>query len=404
MGTLMINNCELQIKEWNGDRVVMFSDIDRVHGRKEGTAKARFHSNRKHFIEGVDFHKASRKDFNNEFGTKNVLKGNPNLPMILLTKTGYLMIVKSLHDDKAWEIQRQLITAYFMLEMIVEETKNEMVVPESMPLENELRSFLEHQTKVLEAEAKRNDEFRETMMKSFQTMANIIVHQADMIQNFLNPSKPVAVQPVIPEKKVATKKSEPVNEYKVWKDKIYGLISGYDKSKVLSETYKYMQRKYGVCWEQEEKDYIAKYEKKPSNTLSLIYWMEREKPSAYRNLFQSCLMTVLAYTPKEEVKVVYPVKNGREIKAMVDYIAEKTGNNSPYGTSIYRNFFIFFPELNEVDWGKLEEKYRKANHMNKGNRVSKVSMMYLDPELEQKCAEAFNAFVTKKYATIINGL
>ena len=48
-----------------------------------------------------------------------------NRGMIFLTKSGYLMIVKSMNDDRAWEVQRQLVNAYFLLENIVEQKKEE---------------------------------------------------------------------------------------------------------------------------------------------------------------------------------------------------------------------------------------------------------------------------------------
>ena len=37
-----INGVNLQIKMWNGQRVVTFRDIDTVHNRSEGTARKRF--------------------------------------------------------------------------------------------------------------------------------------------------------------------------------------------------------------------------------------------------------------------------------------------------------------------------------------------------------------------------
>lgn len=37
-----INNTDLQIKEYKGQRVVTFKDIDECHERPEGTARKRF--------------------------------------------------------------------------------------------------------------------------------------------------------------------------------------------------------------------------------------------------------------------------------------------------------------------------------------------------------------------------
>lgn len=39
--------------------------------------------------------------------------GNPSLITYLLTESGYLMIVKTFSDDLSWQVQRQLVNAYF---------------------------------------------------------------------------------------------------------------------------------------------------------------------------------------------------------------------------------------------------------------------------------------------------
>lgn len=56
MNELMsIRGQNIAIKEYQGQRVVTFRDIDQVHGRPEGTARKRFNENRRHFIDGTDF-------------------------------------------------------------------------------------------------------------------------------------------------------------------------------------------------------------------------------------------------------------------------------------------------------------------------------------------------------------
>lgn len=108
---LTINNNPLSIKEYNGQRVVTFKDIDTLHQRPEGTAKDRFNKNRKHFIEGQDFFIAKPGDpLKYKFYT---LEGLPNRGLTLFTESGYLMLVKSFTDDLAWAIQRQLVNCYF---------------------------------------------------------------------------------------------------------------------------------------------------------------------------------------------------------------------------------------------------------------------------------------------------
>ena len=50
-----INNTELGIKEFNGQRVITFKDIDRVHNRPDGTARNAFNRNRKRLIKNEDY-------------------------------------------------------------------------------------------------------------------------------------------------------------------------------------------------------------------------------------------------------------------------------------------------------------------------------------------------------------
>lgn len=105
-----INNTQLVVKVYKGQRVVTFKDIDTVHQRPEGTAKRNFDTNRKHFIEGEDFFLLKQSDFQkDEIRTLEI----PNRGLTVFTEQGYLMLVKSFTDDLAWEVQRQLVKNYF---------------------------------------------------------------------------------------------------------------------------------------------------------------------------------------------------------------------------------------------------------------------------------------------------
>lgn len=110
MNTLVISDTNLIAKQYAGQRVVTLNDIDIVHKRPKGTARNRFNSNKKHFIEGQDFFNISKGDIlMSEKGTLEI----PNRGLIVLTESGYLMIVKSFTDDLSWNVQRQLINGYF---------------------------------------------------------------------------------------------------------------------------------------------------------------------------------------------------------------------------------------------------------------------------------------------------
>ena len=102
-----IGNKEIRVKEFRGQRVVTFKDIDMVHERPDGTARKRFNDNKKDFILGEDYFVRNSDEAKGEFGVTA-----PN-GMYLITEQGYLMLVKSFTDDLAWDVQRQLVNHYF---------------------------------------------------------------------------------------------------------------------------------------------------------------------------------------------------------------------------------------------------------------------------------------------------
>lgn len=119
---IKINNTDLSVKEFNGQRIVTFKDIDMLHERVEGTAKRNFTDNKKHFIEDVDYFELSKKDVGTDFVLtygfdKKAPKG------MLITESGYLMLVKSLQDDLAWKVQRELVNNYFRVKELITNAK-----------------------------------------------------------------------------------------------------------------------------------------------------------------------------------------------------------------------------------------------------------------------------------------
>ena len=122
---ISVEGTELSIKEYNGQRVVTFKDIDTVHQRPNGTARNAFNRNKKHFIKDVDY-------FALKHGDEQINNGNvrlayngviPTKGITLLTESGYLMIVKAFTDELSWQVQRSLINAYFKQKE--QATKNE---------------------------------------------------------------------------------------------------------------------------------------------------------------------------------------------------------------------------------------------------------------------------------------
>ena len=110
---ITIENTEMQIKEYKGQRVVTFDDICTVHDCERKRLTKHFERKRKHFVKDEDYFEMTRKELNDLMSPNLKIIGNPNIKTYLFTESGYLMIVKCLDDDIAWNVQRQLVNAYF---------------------------------------------------------------------------------------------------------------------------------------------------------------------------------------------------------------------------------------------------------------------------------------------------
>ena len=108
----LINEKFVEIKEYKGQRVVTFRDIDTLHKRPNGTARKRFNDNRKYFIENVDYFIINQPSEIRTLGFERPQGGLPEF-IILITETGYLILVKSFRDELSWAVQRQLVNTYF---------------------------------------------------------------------------------------------------------------------------------------------------------------------------------------------------------------------------------------------------------------------------------------------------
>ncbi len=167
MGGLMhIGNSDISIKEYNGQRVVTFKDIDAVHGRPDGTARKRFNDNRNRFIKGEDFFKISASEIRT---TKLFdIPDKATSDYALMTEQGYLMLVKSFTDDLAWDVQRQLVNGYFK----TREKVKKALSPELQMLQGLLSQMVEKEL----ADKERDRQIliaKETADKAVATTENI---------------------------------------------------------------------------------------------------------------------------------------------------------------------------------------------------------------------------------------
>lgn len=123
MNEITIASTNVTVKEYQGQRVITFKDIDTVHQRPDGTARRNFNTNKKHFIEGEDYFVRNSYEAKNEF---NMVAPNG---LVLVTESGYLMLVKSFTDDLSWDVQRELVKSYFRLKEIINTTPQTPQLP-----------------------------------------------------------------------------------------------------------------------------------------------------------------------------------------------------------------------------------------------------------------------------------
>ena len=224
---VQINNTELSVKEFKGQRVVTFKDIDMLHERIEGTAKRNFSDNKKHFIENEDYFKMTYKEFSTNF-VPNSKGGNPNNEVVLLTESGYLMLVKSLQDDLAWKVQRELVNNYFRVKEIVQ----------AKPLTTE---------EMLELQFKYAKEVKEEVKE----VRNELEETNNKFDNFIKDlpligDEPEELQAVV--RRVGTKalggKNSPAYCDKSISKKVYQSVWKYIKDQFNVKKYKAIKRKY----------------------------------------------------------------------------------------------------------------------------------------------------------------
>lgn len=115
-----IGNSDISIKEYNGQRVVTFKDIDMVHGRPDGTARATFNRNKERFRSGIDYFVCETYEAKELY---NIAAPNG---IALITEHGYLKLVKPFNDDKSWEVQDKLIDSYFKVQSLADDLSPQM--------------------------------------------------------------------------------------------------------------------------------------------------------------------------------------------------------------------------------------------------------------------------------------
>lgn len=121
---IIIFNKEIEIKEYNGERVITAYDIAELHGRDVKVINQQFNNNRNKFIENEDYFVAN-KNLIHKLKSLTLENNLQNLKeIILFTDTGYLLLTKTFNDELSWKIQRELVKAYFKLKELKDKVES----------------------------------------------------------------------------------------------------------------------------------------------------------------------------------------------------------------------------------------------------------------------------------------
>lgn len=423
MNTMIINQQEIMVKEWNGERVISLPDIDKIHGRVKGTARQRFRSNYKKFTEKVDYYEVTRREMQDELQL-GTIKGNPNITMHLLTERGYLLLVKVMDDDRAWEVQSKLVDLYFHVKKKVQDPSNKSMIVPSTNMEIQTRSdmemirfFFEEQNKILEQERQRNEEMRKTLLDSFQMLARVCVNITQENKNLtqmLSHNIPESLVEQATKEEVSQKNDLP--EVKNEKSEIRTIVykkcqeihnldnEHYTSTKaVLDKACKLLTQEYGICWDQEKKEYIAENgtANKYITRLDVYEWMCKRKKNCVK-LLESKLDSMQKTAEKHlEKNVVFPVSNTKQMRDLAVFVTRKRGIYSPNGASLFQKFFKYLDERYPVKWDNLKEKYKKTHGMTSSERVSNLSIIAEYPHIQRYCIQYFNEYIQKNYSDML---
>jgi hypothetical protein len=99
---------------YRDQRVITLRMMDEAHERPDGTAGRNFRENRRRLLEGEDYFEVPYDEWRQwDTVTTNFVATEYRGSLILLTESGYLLLVKSFRDDLAWNVQRSLVSVYF---------------------------------------------------------------------------------------------------------------------------------------------------------------------------------------------------------------------------------------------------------------------------------------------------
>ena len=162
-----INNNDVMVKEFQGQRVVTAWDIAKVHEREVREVNQQFNRNKEKLIEGEDYFSLTPMEFSKSQIVIQEFIPNSVKEIILFTESGYLMLVKTFTDDLSWKVQRELVKGYF----IAKEVIKPLTPAEQLLAQAQLMVNMENRLNILEKNnARLENHLRRTITNEYFTV------------------------------------------------------------------------------------------------------------------------------------------------------------------------------------------------------------------------------------------
>lgn len=164
---IKINNNDVMVKEFQGQRVVTAWDIAKVHEREVREVNQNFNYIKEKLILNEDYFLINRNDFSESKILIQDFIPNNVKEIPLFTESGYLMLVKTFTDDLSWRVQRELIKGYF----IAKEFVKPLTPAEQLLAQAQLMVNMENRLNILEKNnARLENNLRRTITNEYFTV------------------------------------------------------------------------------------------------------------------------------------------------------------------------------------------------------------------------------------------
>lgn len=253
----------------------------------------------------------------------------------------------------------------------------EDIIPVYKPQGNMIQlQFPDIQMPVIPDYSNRLDEINNKIDKLYAEMGKFAT--AIMNKN----ADPVKLNNTTPVKKEGGKKvlSSAEQEYYDWKrrtnefvDKLSESSKFTDRNSVLKYLYDYINKTYGIVWDQEKREYRRRHSNiSKVSTFDVIYEDEQ-----LRSIFDCAL-----------ADMAEKYKNTCKVDLIMQPLIERLNDNSAYHVTSYRKVYAKLRETDpNINWKNLEKRY-VAKHGKAG--YSKKKVVDSNPELRAKFEKAVN--------------